>query len=88
MKPFIKDPDANLDYEWDWSSWLEDDAIQTASVAAQAGLTLDHFTNSATTVTAWLKGGTEGIMYGVSCRIVTVAGRIDDRTINVLIRSK
>jgi len=88
MKPFIKDPDATLDYEWDWAQWLGDDVILEHSVAAQAGLTMDHSTATDTAVTAWLKGGTEGIQYGVSCRITTANGRIDDRTIMVLVRSK
>jgi len=33
---YTQDPDARLDYTWDWSSWLQaDDTILTATVTAE-----------------------------------------------------
>lgn len=87
-----KDPDAVLDYRFDWaastngngaSDWLEaGETITSCTVTVPAGLTLDSFslTNASTTVVAWLRGGTAGNEYDIACRITTSAGRTDDRT--------
>lgn len=86
---FIKDPDAVLDYKWDWSSWLESaETISSTTVTADSGLTVDSssITDSSTSVTAWLSGGTTNRTYDVVCHIVTSVDREDDRTI--IIRCK
>lgn len=83
----IIDPDATLDYEWDWTGWLGTDTIATAEIILPTG---DDMTLTATVpvvadgiVTTWLSGATLGMSYRVTCRITTVAGRTDDRTITV-----
>lgn len=86
---YIKDPDAVLDYVWNWASWLPDgDTIASATVTADSGLTVDSDSATTTAVTAWLSGGTVGQSYGVTCRIVTADGRTDDRTIKILVRQQ
>ena len=86
---YIKDPNAVLDYQWDWSAWLpDDDTIASATVTAESGLTVDSSSNADATVTAWLSGGTVGESYDVTCRVVTADGRTDDRTITLLIRQQ
>lgn len=83
---FTKDPDAVLDYRFDWSDWLETgDAIATHTVSADTGITVDSssITDSSTSVTVWLSGGTVGATYDVACLIVTSAGRTDERTVSV-----
>lgn len=86
---FIKDPDAELDYQWNWAGWLVDgDTIDTYTLSAPAGLTLGSSTNTTTAVTAWLSGGTLGAAYDVRCRIVTADGRTDDRTLRLTIRNR
>ncbi len=83
---YIKDPDAVLDYQWDWSSWLPTgDTIASATVTAETGLTVGSYSNTATAVTAWLSGGIVGESYNVTCRVVTANGRTDDRTITLLV---
>ncbi|MDP9479818.1 MAG: hypothetical protein M3R38_29855 [Actinomycetota bacterium] len=65
-EPFIKDPQARLDYSLDWSAWLASGETITASTwAATTGITVEaaapyapSFTGTATTV--WLSGGTIG----------------------------
>lgn len=84
---FVKDPDAILDYEWDWSDWLGTDTISTATVTADSGLTVVTTTKTTTTVTTWLSGGTVGISYKVKCEIVTPT-RTDDRTIIVKVEQR
>jgi hypothetical protein len=84
MTSFTKDPDAVLDYRWDWTAWLADgEVISTSVVLAPAGITLDSDTNDTTSTTAWLSGGTNGTDYDVVNRISTNQGRTDDRTMRI-----
>ena len=88
-----KDPDAILDYQWDWralthetgrSDWLaEAETISSYTVTPASGLTLDRDSEADGAVTAWLSGGTAGGLYGVVCHIVTSEGREDDRTLEI-----
>lgn len=80
---FVKDPSAVLDYVWNWSSWLGVDTIASHTVTAATGLTVDSSAATTTAVTAWLSGGTAGQSYTVTCRIVTAAGRTDERSITI-----
>ena len=97
MERFVKDPEAVLDYSFDWSNWLDStstpkETISTQTVTVPTGLTLDTSsitdgTNDAGTsmtdsvVQAWISGGTAGVNYKVACLITTSAGRTDERTI-------
>ena len=58
----IKDPQALLDYQFDWSDWLsaDGDTITDHTVTVSTGLTLENSTRSSTAVTAWISGGTIG----------------------------
>ena len=80
-----KDPDAVLDFKMDWTAALSavSDTIVSSQWLADSGITIDSQTNDSTTATVWLSGGTAGISYAVTNRIVTAAGRTDDRTILV-----
>jgi hypothetical protein len=96
-KPTIdKDPNAILDYVWDWSAWLAvvGDAIASHTITINDGvansLTLNSSTNTAGTVTAWLSGGTVGEKVKVTCRITTsnATPRVDDRSVYIKIRER
>ncbi len=78
---FLKDPNAELDYTWDWSAWLGTDVIEDIAVTTPAGMTEVSEANNDTAVTVWLSGGTSGTIYEVTCQIMTLAGRVDERTI-------
>lgn len=87
----IKDPDAHLDYGWDWSAWLDSgDTIATAEVVGDTagGITVEDITHTDTTVTAWVSGGTVGRSYTLACRITTTDGRTDDRTLQLNIANR
>ncbi len=79
-RSFTHDPDAVLDYLFDWSDWLGADTIASHTVTAGTGLTVDSSTATTTAVTVWLSGGSVGASYAVTCHIVTAAGREEDRT--------
>lgn len=92
---FLHDPDARLDYRFDWraltngygtSNWLATgETIVDTTVTADAGLTVDSSSvvSDDTAVVVWLSGGAVGGRYYVTCHIVTSAGREDDRTITI-----
>lgn len=86
-----KDPDALLDYSFDWSAWLLDiaDTIYSATVTAAAPLT----TPSAPFVAGgvvhqFIGGGTLGSTFPVVCQIITAGGRTEERTIYLKIRAR
>ena len=79
---FVKDPNAILDYEWDWTSWLgTTETISASVILPDPGITVDSDTFASKTATVWLSGGTSGITYAVTNHITTSLGREDDRTI-------
>ena len=88
MNTYTKDPGATLDYTVDFTAWLGTDTIATASVTTPPGLTEASESNTTTKVTVWLSGGTVGQSYTVTCRITTVAGRIDERSLLIRVRDK
>ena len=83
-----KDPDAVLDYTFDWSDWLaEGETILTHEAVIEDGdAVIDSTSQTASIVVVWLSGGTLGTNTHIRCRVTTTDGRIDDRTIVVLIR--
>lgn len=86
------DPQARLDYTWDFHAegWLDDDdPIVSYTLTDAAGI--EHYDDSLhasstgmedAAVTAWVRldGGAVGDRLGITCHIVTAAGREDDRT--------
>lgn len=85
---YTKDPDAVLDYIIDWSDWLDSDTINTSSWIIETGIAEDSNSNTTTTATIWLSGGTVNNEYTVTNRIETVGGRTDDRSIIIYVREK
>lgn len=86
MTVHLHDPDAVLDYTWDWSSWLNDGAtIDTGSVTVDSGLTVSSTTTTATTVTAVLS--TDGTLgrRNATCHITTTDGLTQDWTIELFV---
>jgi hypothetical protein len=85
---FRKDPDALLDYEFDWGAWLPPgDTIAAITMTADAGIVVESSTFTDTTATVWLSGGTELEIYTITNHITTADGREEDMTIEIQIRS-
>lgn len=87
-----KDPQAELDYKFDWSAWLssmgDSDTISSSTWTVPAGITKGATSNTTTITTVWLSGGTDGAVYNVVNRIVTAAGRTEERTLVVRVRQR
>ena len=84
-----KDPDAVLDYVFDWTDWLEvGETIISNVITVGSGITKDSDSESAGIVTIWLSGGTHGSDYLVACKITTSLDRTDERTINIRCRDR
>lgn len=84
FKDHKKDPDAVLDWIFDWNDWLaEVETITDVEFTVDPGISIDPvkgFGHTLKTATVWLSGGTEGQVYRVTCRVTTSEGRVDDRT--------
>jgi len=100
MPTYIKDPDAILDYKFDWKAktnlsgntdWLESgETISSFTITAASGLTVDSsaLSDTNTSVTVWLSGGTDGTTYDLACKIVTSLGRTDERTASISVEER
>ena len=90
--PKPKDPDAVLDYEWDWAPFLaEGDPIATSVFTVVEGTCTtgarpDEKTDTTTTV--WVSGGEPGEECHITNHIITAAGREDDLTGIIKIKEK
>lgn len=86
---WVKDPDAVLDWRWDWSQWLQSgEQIIDSEIVVSPGLTLDSHSHTLASATAWLSGGSAGVPYLVTNRITTNQGRIDDRSITIRVTNR
>ena len=84
---FKKDPQAVLDYTFDWSPWLTPIADTIASVTwtTSGTLTKTSQSNTSTTASAFVSGGTVDETETLTCRITTNGGRTDERSIQLKI---
>jgi hypothetical protein len=86
---FIKDPDAKLDYGFDWDDWLASvESISTVNWSVPEGLTKVSEQDSGSVAKVWISGGTVGTEYTVRCRLTTSAGRIDDRSFIIEVQER
>jgi len=78
---FEKDKDAKLDYTADWTAWLNADDLDSVTWIVPAGITKTNESSNTKIAIIWLEGGTLAELYSIICRIVTAAGRKEDRTL-------
>lgn len=90
MKAFVKDPDAVLDYGFDWTEWLDGDTISNSIWIVESGLTVvpgsetadDNFTK------LFISGGVNDANYTLTNRITTAGQRTADRSMQIKVRSR
>lgn len=89
MSHFL-DPDAVLDYAFDWkaathghggSDWLAEGELIESHEVVSANVTIDSHAESDGIVTVWVSGAVVDSTARITCRITTNEGRTDDRTI-------
>lgn len=82
MSRFTLDPDATLDFSFDWTAWLEDDETISDHEIVADGVTVDSSDEDSGIVTVWLSDAQRGERL-VVCRVTTSEGRVDDRTLTL-----
>ena len=92
-KVIDKDPQAELDYSFDWTTWLDavGDTISSAVVSADNGAEVyETDILGGKVVRAWVRGGTLGAKVSLTCEITTTntPPRIDDRTVFLKIKER
>lgn len=91
MSAFVKDPSAKKDYEVDWAQRLASaETIADVVWTVPAGITQHEGLNTetATTATIWLSGGTAGERYEVTSHITTNQGREDEWSFTVMVEDQ
>ena len=83
-----KDPNEVLDYQIDWATRLDGDVIANSDWTVPSGLVEGSSSNTTSTTTVWLSGGTDGDDYEVQNRITTTGGRTMDQTVKLRVRTK
>lgn len=101
---YIKDPASDLDYTQDWSKWLAPGDTITSVTASQpqpsflnsdyatpvtyVPLLIQSISHTDTETTLWISQGTEGMFFDVVIRVTTAGGRVDRRTITIVVKSQ
>lgn len=96
MSELEHDPDAVLDYSWDWDDWLDDaetitnHSISVNPVQTAEGIVIESsdIYIGARKVVAWISGGVLNTAVDVTCHILTSEGREDDRTHNLWVMER
>ncbi len=92
-----KDPNAVLDYTFDWTDWLAlvSDTIASKDVAivdaaATGGVVDSSSIVGGNKVVVWVSGGTPGKTIALRCRITTsnATPRVDDRTVYLKVKER
>ena len=89
--PLPKDPDAVLDYQFDWSLYLQpSETIVTSTfiVIGSDTLALSNESIDGGLTTFWASGGVAGEAPQITNRITTNQGRTDDDTSILRIRPR
>lgn len=86
----VKDPNAVLDYSFDWSEWITDaaDEITSFSFDCGGGIVAGASSRDNAVITVFVSGGFVGAEGSITCRINTAGGRTDDRTLYLKILEK
>lgn len=80
-----KDPDSTICEKWNFSDWLRvGETINSATVNASSGLTVDSWSVVDESVEVYLSGGTPGMQYRVTVTPITQTRR-DDFSVDYLV---
>lgn len=82
---YFKVSAAKRDYTIDWSRNAPGDAISAVVWTIPAGLTNVSTSNTSTTASIRLSGGTIGQSYSVTCKVTRASGEVDERSITITV---
>lgn len=93
MTMMVKDPDARVDYMFDWGTAYPDGQAVVASVWAVVpdrggGVMVDAAAHGPMQSTATLAGGIAGHVYRVTNRVTMSDGQIDERSMTVRVEER
>ena len=90
MSYIWKGPDDKTPIPLDWSDFLGDAEISTVTWEADSGITLSDESNTSTTATNYVSGGTLGNDYNLRCTVTTneSVARIESRSIEIRVVRK
>ena len=80
-----KDPEAVLDYAFDWSAWLAEDETVASQDVTATGVTVESDSTDGRIVSVRLSGGVAGRRASVKCEVTTSRGQTDQRTLTVYV---
>jgi len=84
VQTYLKDPDAKLDFGFNWSDWLATgETISTSEWDVETGITEDSDSKTTIKTSVWLSGGTAGTTYEITNKVVTSQSRTDERTLSI-----
>ncbi len=88
LETFDKQPTEVKKLNFDFRAFLApiEDTLSTATVTAQAGLTIDSYAIVGDFVVYTVSGGTAGSKYKVTCIVVTVDGRTEEAEVSVKVK--
>jgi hypothetical protein len=84
MTHFYKAPAEKLDFQVDWTAFLEGDTIASSDWSVEdenEDITLSAPSFASSTADVWAEGGNIGYTYALTNTIVTAAGRTESRTL-------
>lgn len=87
--PLVKPPDAFVDFEFDWSAWLNlygDSIIGSTWAVVSGAVTVASSSFTATSTLVWLTGGLDGYCHVVNT-ITTSSGRTFPWTLKLKIEN-
>lgn len=93
MAMVVKDPDARIDYEFDWAAAYPDGQAVVASgwtvvPADSEGIAVAAMAFDLTRTTATLVGGIAGHVYRVTNRVLLSDGQIDERSMAMRVEER
>lgn len=84
--PPPKDPNATLDYGFDWTAWLQSgETITEATITVPSGISKTQQQIVGDVVVFWLAGGIPNNSYTIACEITTSQGRTDSRSFSLFV---
>lgn len=91
LATFTKQPADVQDYDIDYTDYCgsfepPDSLLNSPVVTADVGITIDSVAVSTNVVKVWLRGGTTGTTYKITCRASTVGGRTREVEIKVKVK--